>query len=226
MIRAYPSFKGGYDPRLQDNVETLRLLVEGASSRSLAFWICAPSGLKESSQGVVPGVPSSTAAGFETADIIFLLNFTTSQRSAMLNASSTLALLYTPANEHFGIGPVEAMACGVPVLACDSGGPTESVVSNPADARTGWLRKPVPEDWAQVLRDEILVMNPEQRSVVAKRSKDRVRTNFSMGAMAEGLESALYGAVAQGPVRAPSTFWVIVVSIFLACASLLYRSLN
>lgn len=37
------------------------------------------------------------------------------------------ALLYTPSNEHFGIVPIEAMYMGKPVIACNSGGPTETV---------------------------------------------------------------------------------------------------
>lgn len=36
-------------------------------------------------------------------------------------------LLYTPSNEHFGIVPIEAMYMGKPVIACNSGGPTETV---------------------------------------------------------------------------------------------------
>jgi alpha-1,3/alpha-1,6-mannosyltransferase len=48
---------------------------------------------------------------------------------------------YTPTNEHFGIVPLEAMNAGVPVLATDTGGPTESVVHK----MTGWL---LPSDGA------------------------------------------------------------------------------
>lgn len=37
------------------------------------------------------------------------------------------ALIYTPSNEHFGIVPIEAMYMRKPVIACNSGGPTETV---------------------------------------------------------------------------------------------------
>lgn len=48
-----------------------------------------------------------------------------SERSQLLRHSQ--CLLYTPENEHFGIVPVEAMYCNTPVIACNSGGPMESV---------------------------------------------------------------------------------------------------
>lgn len=51
-----------------------------------------------------------------------------SERCSLLKHS--LCLLYTPENEHFGIVPVEAMYCQTPVIACNSGGPLESVENN------------------------------------------------------------------------------------------------
>jgi len=38
-----------------------------------------------------------------------------------------IALIYTPTNEHFGIVPLEAMYMEKPVIACNSGGPTETI---------------------------------------------------------------------------------------------------
>jgi len=59
--------------------------------------------------------------------------------------NSTDILLYTPENEHFGIVPVEAMYCGCIVLACNSGGPTESIL----DTKTGYLlNADSPSEWA------------------------------------------------------------------------------
>ena len=72
-------------------------------------------------------------------------SFTDTERSALLAAAA--AVVYTPANEHFGIVPLEAMAAGRPVLACNSGGPTESVLHG----RTGLLAEPEPAAFASAM---------------------------------------------------------------------------
>lgn len=76
----------------------------------------------------------------------FLPSFSDQQRSALLAAC--VALLYTPVNEHFGIVPLEAMAAGRPVVACDSGGPRESVLHG----QTGFLCRPTPASFAAAMR--------------------------------------------------------------------------
>ena len=63
----------------------------------------------------------------------------------MLLLRNTNILLYTPANEHFGIVPVEAMYLGSVVIACNSGGPLESIVNE----KTGFLLKPKANLWAE-----------------------------------------------------------------------------
>ena len=110
--------------------------------------------------------------------------------------------MYTPTNEHFGIGPVEGMLCGLPVLACDSGGPTESIVDSPPSERTGWLRRPDAGVWADAL-EEIGRMSEPERGELACRSQDRARSMFGVEAMAGVLEVSLVEAVEMGPVRAP-----------------------
>ena len=162
----------------------------------------------------------------EDPDILFLLNFTTAQRAALLTASSTLALLYTPANEHFGIVPVEAMSSGLPVLACNSGGPTESIVDDPPTARTGWLRTPEASGWADVL-DEIVGLAPSERSALADRARARAREHFGMEAMALKLDGALVEAAEMGAVPAPAVLWFgsfVAVALFAYFMATIYVS--
>ncbi|KRX12741.1 Alpha-1,3/1,6-mannosyltransferase ALG2, partial [Trichinella nelsoni] len=61
--------------------------------------------------------------------------------------SNCTALLYTPSNEHFGIVPLEAMYCQVPVIACNSGGPMETVLHE----KTGYLVPSDPQAFADVM---------------------------------------------------------------------------
>ena len=39
----------------------------------------------------------------------------------------SICLVYTPVNEHFGITPLEAMFFSRPVIACNNGGPCETI---------------------------------------------------------------------------------------------------
>lgn len=204
-------FAGGYDPRLQDNTETLDSLVELSRSHSLTYTLEAP-------DKSIVSMPIHTRS--HSPDILFLLNFTTAQRTALLNSPSTKVLIYTPANEHFGIGPVEAMVCGVPILACDSGGPTESVIDDSTGLRTGWLRPPDPEVWAETLR-EILGLQPHDRESLSSRGKQRAREMFSLDAMSERIEEALLKAVSMGKVNGPNVIYlagllVVLTSILLS----------
>lgn len=171
---------------------TLVSLVDIVKSHSLTFDIIAP----KSSSISIP--PFNTMKLSPT--VLFLLNFTTSQRSALLTSPTTLALLYTPSNEHFGIGPIEAMVCGVPVLACNSGGPTESVIDKATEERTGWLREPDPIIWSEALQ-EIISLSPSERTILSARAQKRAKDHFGMDAMAHGLESALEEAVKMGEVE-------------------------
>ncbi|KAI0818648.1 hypothetical protein BC629DRAFT_1587996 [Irpex lacteus] len=159
---------GGYDPRLEDNMMAFVHLIDRAKANSLSYNIVKPS----TSSVNIP--PFNTTE--ENPSILFLLNFTTPQRSALLSAPSTLALLYTPTNEHFGIGPVEAMVCGVPVLACNSGGPTESVI-DAEEGRTGWLREPDPEVWADTLLT-VVNLSADERKALGERAKQRARNSL------------------------------------------------
>ncbi|THH18006.1 hypothetical protein EW146_g2937 [Bondarzewia mesenterica] len=209
---------GGYDPRLENNIMTLVALIDLAKANSLTFNV------------VVPSTSSITIPPFNCTkynpDILFLLNFTTSQRTALLNAKSTIALLYTPTNEHFGIGPVEGMSCGLPVLACNTGGPTESVLEKPREERTGWLRPPDAEVWASALA-EIVGMSERERAALGERARLRARELFGMDAMAKALEAKFEDAAAMGPISTlPIWIFISLFVLFLSAAiALVYRSL-
>ena len=77
------------------------------------------------------------------SEVVFLKSISNDQRLLLLE--NTSILLYTPENEHFGIVPVEAMYMGCIVMACNSGGPLESV----DHGKTGYLLPPDPEKWGQ-----------------------------------------------------------------------------
>lgn len=66
------------------------------------------------------------------------------------------AFIYAPMLEPFGLTPLEAMACGTPVIAIKEGGPRESVL----DGQTGLLAERDPEAFAhaiaKVLNDKTL----------------------------------------------------------------------
>ncbi|KAJ6500372.1 mannosyltransferase [Mycena sanguinolenta] len=198
---------GGYDPRIEDNVQTLNALVDLAQAHSLTFNVITSS----SSSVKIPSLNTTPT----NPDILFLLSFSTQQRTALLTAASTRALLYTPANEHFGIVPVEAMCCGLPVLACDSGGPTESIVSAPAAERTGWLCAPDADLWADALT-EIVHMNPEERAALSRRAKERARLVFGMEAMASRLNEALQQAMEMSPPDSGRVWWLMIIGFLLA----------
>ena len=69
-----------------------------------------------------------------------------SDREKVWLLTNTSILLYTPAGEHFGIVPLEAMYCGTPVLAVNSGGPLETI----DHGVTGWLEDGQPHAWSEV----------------------------------------------------------------------------
>lgn len=57
-------------------------------------------------------------------------------------------MLYTPTEEHFGIVPCEAMMEGVPVIAVNSAGPTETV----EQGITGFLLPDDIHEWSEKMR--------------------------------------------------------------------------
>ncbi|KAG7394355.1 Alpha-1,3-mannosyltransferase-like protein [Phytophthora boehmeriae] len=103
------------------------------------------------------------------------------------------AILYTPDREHFGIVPVEAMACGTPVVAVSSGGPLESVV----DGETGYLCEQKPEAFADAMAKLCGPTNDVNVAAMGAKGKDRAHKMFSLETFGDTLfelvNQVLYG---------------------------------
>lgn len=82
--------------------------------------------------------------------VAFVGSFDDAQKSALL--TGCIALIYTPSNEHFGIVPLEAMSHRLSVIACNSGGPRETVLNG----QTGFLCESAPRSFA-VAMQKVLV---------------------------------------------------------------------
>lgn len=80
----------------------------------------------------------------------------------------------TPWYEPFGITPLEAMACGTPVIGSNVGGIKYSVI----DGKTGFLVPPNDPD-ALAAKIHLLTTNPALLLQMKKASKQRVKENFT-----------------------------------------------
>ena len=120
--------------------------------------------------------------------VLFLPSFTDAQRMALL--ACCIAVVYTPHQEHFGIVPLEAMAAGRPVVACNSGGPLETVVQG----ETGFLCKPMGEAFAVAMEE---LMTPGVAEKMGAAAMVHVRENFSRGAFGEKVNDALLELVGR-----------------------------
>jgi len=144
---------GGFDHRLEENVREFDRL------RSLAL-----------SKGLRPD-----------EDITFLRSFSNDHKLILLKCST--GILYTPIGEHFGIVPIEGMACGAMVVATATGGPLESVGQGDI---CGFLREPTPEAFAEAML-KILRLTSAQRSSIGNAARARCAALFSMRVFSSNL---------------------------------------
>ncbi|ODQ82842.1 glycosyltransferase family 4 protein [Babjeviella inositovora NRRL Y-12698] len=197
---------GGYDARVRENVEYLRELEALASSLHLKSIVL---------RGKLIAMPMNT-------DVIFMPSVSSGVKDELLKAA--LALLYTPTNEHFGIVPLEGMRCGTLVIATDTGGPLESIVSY-FDDKTAATGFNVASDyvlWAQVLK---LITEDIHRDVVAQIQKNgpkRVKDLFSRDAMTSQIEATLEEILPQvyRYEQAVSSSWRFVCAVMLLAVAL------
>lgn len=95
------------------------------------------------------------------------------------------ALIYTPSNEHFGIVPLEAMYYKKPVIAVNSGGPTETIVNEV----TGFLCEPNSESFANAMKK--IILSPDLAEKLGEAGSKRFETRFSFEAFSMQLDGIL-----------------------------------
>ncbi|XP_010537724.1 PREDICTED: alpha-1,3/1,6-mannosyltransferase ALG2 [Tarenaya hassleriana] len=119
----------------------------------------------------------------------FVTSCSTAERNELL--SNCLCVLYTPTVEHFGIVPLEAMAAYKPVIACNSGGPVETVKTGV----TGYLCNPTPEDFSSAMAR--FIENPDLTKTMGTEARKHVVGFFSTKAFGQRLNQFLIDVSAQ-----------------------------
>ena len=148
----------------------LRLIVAGACDERLPESMALLERLRAMAAGL--GLADRTA---------FLTTVSDEERAWLLDRCACLA--YTSSREHFGIGIVEAMAAGRPVVAADGGGPRETV----RHGETGFLCEPAPAAFARALAQ--VVTDPELAGRLGRQGRLRAQEHFSLEAFGRELEA-------------------------------------
>ncbi|CAN6558285.1 unnamed protein product [Malus baccata var. baccata] len=106
-----------------------------------------------------------------SSQVNFITSCSTAERNALL--SQCLCVLYTPKDEHFGIVPLEAMAAHKPVIACNSGGPVETV----KNGETGFLCDCDPREFSLAMAK--LIKDPQMAQRMGIEARRHVTESFS-----------------------------------------------
>lgn len=114
-----------------------------------------------------------------------------SDREKLFLLNRAQALVYTPSNEHFGIVPLEGMYLAKPVIAVNSGGPTETIIHD----QTGFLCDPTPEKFASSMAK--LVRDAHHGERMGQMGRKRVQQRFSFEAFATKLDNVVTDLVTR-----------------------------
>ena len=151
--QVYLIMAGGYDKRVEENVEHYLELIGLADELHVSD------------------------------KVIFLRSPSDIDKVSILHHCTIL--IYTPPNEHFGIVPLEAMYSSKPVIAHNSGGPKESIISGV----NGYLVDLAGDKFASKISH--LIQNPTSIQEFGKAGKDRFTKTFSFSAFSTQLNKAI-----------------------------------
>ena len=104
-------------------------------------------------------------------------------------------LLYTSRLEPFGFAPLEANACGLPVVGVAEGGVRETI----QDGLNGFLVNPEPESLARAA--DRLLQNPELARQIGTNGVTQVQQNWSVAQSVDRLEAFLVKAVSAARTK-------------------------
>lgn len=124
------------------------------------------------------------------------IRMSVSDTSLVETLNRAALLLYTSRLEPFGFAPLEANACGLPVVGIAEGGIRETV----QDGVNGLLVDPEAEAIAQAVQQ--LLQNPEQARAMGERAAINVERNWNVEGSIDRLEKNLFDVVANETHRA------------------------
>jgi glycosyltransferase involved in cell wall biosynthesis len=104
--------------------------------------------------------------------------------------NKAIAMVYAPRLEPFGFVPLEANACGLPILGVAEGGLRETII----DGLNGYLVEPEPDAMAHSIQK--LIADPKLGYQLGKSGRKRIVEHFSLDSANQRLEKFLADAVA------------------------------
>ena len=94
-------------------------------------------------------------------------------------------MVYAPISEPFGLSPLEAMACGTPVVGVNEGGVSETVI----DGSTGKLVSRKATEFAKAI--ETLWSDSKLRRAYGSKARKYVKENWTWDKSVSNLENHL-----------------------------------
>lgn len=105
--------------------------------------------------------------------------------------SNALCMIYTSQLEPFGFAPLEANACGTPVIALQEGGVKETIIPN----KNGYLSDRNPKNLAKYL--DKLSENSDLRKEMGIFASEYVRTAWTLERCIDNIENALKSVLSK-----------------------------
>jgi glycosyltransferase involved in cell wall biosynthesis len=103
--------------------------------------------------------------------------------------SGAICMIYSSNLEPFGFAPLEANACGTPVIAVAEGGVRETIIHG----KNGFLVNQNPKEIAKYISQ--LSVNQELRNEMANFAVNNVKENWSLGSCTERINKAIESMV-------------------------------